>query len=344
MLARLLPIAVLSLWAPVAFAFPPCPQSPVDIDPLDGATFNNPDLGAGTEPRHQVWYAYVGNSEVYSVLGEPPVDNSTLPGTGNCRSGDMVPLPGLNVASPQVGLSSSQSPQAGYGVLFLPDLRSEPVGSSITYRLSLDVDNTPLAAAGDWVDVMQFSFRWDEWPNGSNLPSTLYRLRVRQPATGVPVLQVIETRATWNTSDDTAPTSEAVVATIPLDNGVATPISLRWFQINRGNNGGYEFAMPIDPEEEKTKAIDPGSRDVVETGIATTSETGATTQYVNDLFFDARFEVIGSDDTLLYGVDLPGQWANEIWMGLLNHHTPTAAADVWTAGVLLENARLQIEY
>ena len=337
MLARLLPITLLSLWTPAAFAFPPCPQQPVEIDPIDGP---GPALES-TEPRHQVWYAHVGNAETLSAIVVSEPDNGTLPGTGNCRADSMIPLPGFHSAAPGIGLMAPLAPLAGYGLLALPDLRSEPVGASITYRLNVEVDNTPLAAPGDWVDVMQFIFRWDEWPNGSQLPSTLYRLRIRQPAADAPILEVIETRAAWNSGNDTAPVSEDVVATIPLNNAETTPIALRWFQINRGNGegGGYGFELPIESpiDTGETKSMETGSSDA-EPGITTADVT------FDDRFFDARFEILGPGDTVLYGVDLTGQWADELWMGLLNHHTPTAAPGVWSAGVLLENSELRIEY
>ncbi|MFZ5636337.1 MAG: hypothetical protein ACOY82_07075 [Pseudomonadota bacterium] len=343
MLKRILPL-LLSSWAPIALAFPPCPQQPLEVDPVEGPVSEIAD------PRYQTWYAFAGDQTVLALINPQPPGDHGLPGTGNCRTSDLIPLPGLNVSSPTVGLSPPTAPLSAFGTLALPDFRGFAPGTGMTYRLDFAIGDAALDAPGDWVDTIELAFYWDAWPNGSGLPSARYRVRIEKTASGASVARIIEARALWNTVGDTAPTSETVVATLPLGSAETTPMALRWHQVvllPADDGGGFD-PPPGANQVFASDGIDPASSLAAES-LATESlpaSTGTDTyeQYLDPNNVDATLEVLGPNNQVLYSVSLTGQWANGLSIGLLNYHTPTASPESWDASVLVDDARLRIEY
>jgi hypothetical protein len=337
MLKRILPL-LLSSWAPIALAFPPCPQEPVEVDPIEGPVLNVVD------PRYQTWYAFAGDQTVLALINPQPADDSGSPGTGNCRTADLIPLPGLNTSSPTVGLSPPTAPLSAYGMLALPDFRSLAPGTATTYRLDFAIGDAALDAPGDWVDAIELAFYWDAWPNGSGLPSARYRVRVEKTATGASVARIIETQALWNTADDTSPTTETVVATIPLGNAGTTPMALRWHQVvlsPADDGGGFDPPPGVDRVFASDGAVASSSLDA--DSLPPSSGIDIYQQYLDPNDVNSTLELLGPNNEVLYSATLIGQWANGLSIGLLNYHTPTASPDDWDASVLVDDARLRVE-
>lgn len=221
---------LLAAWSPLALAsFPPCPPRPVHLDSISSP----PPVPA--PKRFQAWFELVGDGEVLDALAPELDDQGGLPGTGNCRDGEDIRLPGPHTATTIVNIPAMLGPRAGYGQIALPDLRSEPAGYSATWRYEFDIKDVPLPAPKNWVDVIELSFYQSDWPFGSSQhPASVYRVRVLRPTTGAQLLQVIEVRISQDVGYFETPGSEKVVATIALNGGGSiTPVALRWSQTVR---------------------------------------------------------------------------------------------------------------
>lgn len=317
MMKRLLPLALLALWAPAALAFPPCPVSPVEIDPLDSLP---------GDPLYQVLFSGAGDKELLDEV-MVPVLRAALPprpGSGNCRTGaSSVVLPGPNASDDSLAEGPAYAPRSAVGLLALPDLRQTEVGTSVVYRYDFSVATIALPAVGDWVDVLQLEFRRNDTPTGKSMPSTFYRARIHQIAeNALPVVEVIEVR---RSADEVPKITETLVATIPLNpNTVATPISLRWSQINHA----------YKPDGGSIGTIAVGSAVVV--GIP-------PEQSLIGNPVDAIFEVLESGHTVVYEAPLPDQWADLLSTGILNYHSPSIAEGSLTQAAYLREETLSVE-
>lgn len=325
---RPLSLALLSLCAPVAFAHPPCPAPQVNIDPVLSRLERN------AVPHLSVSTSFVGDSTVLAALQQPSND---VPGTGNCRTGDSsIEFPGPTITEPGLGIQPPYATRAGFGMLGLPDLRSAPLGTSLTYRLDFKITQQPLPAGGDWVDIVQFEFRWNGWPDaGKNLPSTLYRLRLRQNTTpGAPVAaEFIEVR---RADADSGHSTEQVVARLPLNLPEGkTPVALQWHQRNRLTGNGDIIAPPNDA---------PGVMSIPQAGTQDIGIIGideGTSAIVNPV--DSTFEILGPGSVVLYRVELPEQWAESLQFGLLNYHSPSIAPGVLTPAAYTSEETLSVK-
>jgi hypothetical protein len=325
---RPLCLALLSLCAPVAFAHPPCPAPQVNIDPVLS------QLEPNAVPHLSVSTSFVGDSTVLAALQQPSND---VPGTGNCRTGDSsIEFPGPTITEPGLGIQPPYATRAGFGMLGLPDLRSAPLGTSLTYRLDFKITKQPLPAGGDWVDIVQFEFRWNGWPDaGKNLPSTLYRLRLRQNTTpGAPVVaEFIEVR---RADPDSGHSTQQVVAQLTLNQPEARiPIALQWHQRNRLPDDGEIINPPIDVLQ--IMSLPQSSTDDI--GIIGIGDKGSSS-VVNPV--DSAFEIIGPGGVVLYRAELPEQWAESLQFGLLNYHSPSIPMSVLTPAVYTSEERLSV--
>jgi hypothetical protein len=223
-----LPLLLLAVWSPLALAFPPCPQQPIRVN---GVSSIVPDPAPN---RFQAWFELIGDDAVLDALAPELRNQGGLPGTGNCRGGEDIQLPGPNTAGTSVGLPAALGPRAGYGLIALPDLRTEPAGYGAIWRYEFNVDDVPLPAPHNWVDVIELTFYRSDWPIHSDDPASIYRVRVLRPAAGPQLLQVIEIRGPRTVGPFEVGASEQVVATIPLNGaGSSTPVALRWTQTVR---------------------------------------------------------------------------------------------------------------
>lgn len=228
-----LPLLLLAAWSPLALAFPPCPQQPVR---LNGVSSIVPDPAPN---RFQAWFELIGDDAVLDALAPELRHHGGLPGTGNCRDDEDIRLPGPNAAATPVGLPAALGPRAGYGLIALPDLRTEPAGYSATWRYEFSVDDVSLPAPHNWVDVVALSFDRSRPAPGEVQPATVYRVRVLRPAAGPQLLQVIEVRGPRSVGLFEVGVYEQVVAAIPLNGGgSSTPVALRWTQTVRSVPAG----------------------------------------------------------------------------------------------------------
>lgn len=325
---RTLSLALLSLCAPVAFAHPPCPREPVDIDPV----LSMPDSNAMAQVT--VSSSLVGDPAVLQALQR---HSNEVPGTGNCRTGDSsIEFPGPTSTEPGLGIQPPYATRAGFGMLGLPDLRSAPLNTSLTYRLDFKIDKQPLPAGGDWVDIIQFEFRWNGWPDaGKNLPSTLYRLRLRQSTDrGTPtVAEVIEVR---RPDPDSGHSTQQVVASLTLNQPEARiPMALQWHQRNRLPDDGDM----IDPPGDDLQVMSLPQSGTDDIGIIGIGGKGSSS-IVNPV--DSAFEILGPGGVVLYRAELPEQWAESMQFGLLNYHSPSIPTSVLTPAVYTTEETLSV--
>lgn len=123
------------------------------------------------------------------------------------------------------------------------------------------------------------------------------------------MLEVIETRVPYIASGQRPPVFEHVVATIPVQQGGnATRVGLRWAQVvgdpvDPADSG--EITLPIGPDPETASS---GGAIIIGPPISTKNEVAS------------RLEIIGPGGNVLYGIQLPGQWANSLSMGLLDYN------------------------
>lgn len=304
MYKRCLPLALaLALaWAPNAYAFPPCPREPIVLTSLD----ESGEVPTNVPHWYKGQYGLVGNPLVIGGLArwtaeDEALDSSPSPKNGKCH--DRLPIPGDNVGSGSISLTPTYPDGAGFGIVALPDLRYNTAsGLRLRYTLGFSVDNLRLVEAGEWLDIAQVEFRWNEIDDQKDPAaiSTMYRVRKTQLEKDRLAIEVIEVRTPYIATGSRPPVFERVVATIPVaEDTSATPIALRWSQVATTPKDGGDVLS--------------GNDIIIGPPIITKNDVSS------------HLEVIGPDNRVLYGIPLPGQWANSLSMGLLNYNIGKAS-------------------
>ncbi len=308
-----LPLLLIAAWSPLALAFPPCPLEPVDLDPF------GPEVVDGslrtTASWFQGYYALVGDPEVVALIA--PAHHA--PTTGKCRDRDALPVPADHSDPGSIGLSPSYAPRSGFGIVALPDLRTLRHDLKLVYTLEFHVDNDPLAAIGDWFDVAELRFHWQaEATKPEDEVSAVYRVRKRQDRVGTPTVEIIEVRSEQYGIGLRPPAPvQRTVAAFPMEAGKPnTRVLLRWGQ-TRSFAGEPEFGL-LPPE---------GAAGFL-TGDADPSSVHAWLDFINP------------QGRAVDSIDLPGQWASELAMGLLNYNTGDSASYAQRNGFVLEGMRI----
>ncbi len=307
MYKRYLALALCLAWVQDAQAFPPCPEYPVNLIEAGGVDYFNTPL------QFKGVYAMVGDPSIINTIKPPEKSSPQDPdGTGQCRPTDPLPVPEANAASDSIGFGSAYATRSGFGIIALPELRHDVGDMGVDYTLTFTVSNNALPHAGDWFDVAQLEFQWNDWPEMKypNSLAAVYRVRKRQHEKSVPVIEVIEVRAPWGGPYTKPPVFERIVATIPADISTrTTEITLRWVQ-----------------------------RTSKEAVSANESKGSATALYFN---VDSTFEVLGARREVHYNTALPAQWASSLSMGLLNYNVLKAEDYTGGYGVELDAMKLQ---
>lgn len=290
-------------WVPTAFAeMPPCPKQPLRVDPLQRASASS---SSSTPYWYMSFYELLGNPLVVGAIqgesgsGLTP-ESATITKAGKCEV--RVPVPLEHASSGSVALNPVYPEGAGFGIVALPDLRySTTSGMRVRYTLGFSVDNHKLAEAGEWLDIAQLEFRWNEIDEHKDpaAVSAVYRVRKTQLEKDRLAIEVIEVRTPYIASGSRPPVFERVVATIPVAADTsATPIALRWSQVISTPEG----------DKESGDATATGSIIIGPPTLETKNEVAS------------HLEVIGLGGRVLYGTPLHGQWANSLSMGLLNYN------------------------
>ncbi len=326
MLKRILPLALLAVWAPAAFAFPPCPQEPVDLIPIDGLSTGSGPTAASATPWFQGWYALVGDQTIIDGI-KPIMRVGSAPYSGKCRDRDVLPVLDAHLGNDAVDISPAYAPRSGFGVIALPDLRTVGVETNVRYILDFTIDNTPLAEAGEWFDVAELRFQWQQASAdvGARATSTLYRIRKRQIDKESQVIEMIEARAAyWGGPYARPPIYQRVLLSMPIHaDKPGTQVSLRWSQSARRAD---QDTIPQPPEMETM------------TALPLEEPLPAWTMQV-----DAAIEIFDETGKKIGGIALPQQWASELSMGLLNYRVGDASGYAGRHGVALENMILRAE-
>lgn len=317
----LLPLLCLLAWAPLAQAFPPCPQAPVDLLDAneDGATFS-PD----SPPWSRGWYQRYGAQETGQTPPGETADDPDDISTGKCR--DLVPLPQT--------MTPGGDP---LGIVALPDLRFIDGKFTAHYTLRFNVDTQPLAAVDDRVELARLEFETAE-PNGLQYPQSLtavYHVRKRQTADGTPVLEVVESLWPAETRNGT------VVATLPMPaNALVTDIGLRWTQFpgDLVGEGGGLYTLP-GPSAPSAPSPSPGE---TQDGMAGT-DTAITPQPLFARNVDSQLDVLDGAGQVIYRASLPAQWASTLSMGLLDRHVANAALYAEPYAIYLSGMSLEAD-
>ncbi|NOT88284.1 MAG: hypothetical protein HOP03_08870 [Lysobacter sp.] len=292
MIKRFLPLALVFAWAPMALAFPPCPNSELQLLPLGSPV-------AATELWLQAEYVMWGNEDIIDQLKNPNDPRS------KCK--DRLPVPDANTSDGTIQLSPAYASLGGFGIISLPELPFVATDHlHLQYALHFTVDNALLARTGDWIDLTQLEFAHDI--EQANPLSAVYRVRKIQRGKGPATLEVIESRADIGPPYTKPPLSDRVVAQIPLvgEEG-RTAIALRWTQFAQ-NPIAAEIAT------ESTRRFEAGP--VVGPPVI---------QYNIDSVFEVLGSSMGDDgstDKVLYSISLPRQWADRLSMGLLDYNVP----------------------
>ncbi|MFZ5636336.1 MAG: hypothetical protein ACOY82_07070 [Pseudomonadota bacterium] len=328
---RVLPLLLLAAWAPAALAFPPCPIEPVDLVPIDGGG------GEATTTAASVWYR--GH---YALVGDPRIidqikpelrstDNGDLPKSGKCRDRDALPVLDGYSGDATVDLSPRYAPASGFGIVGLPDLRIGDGNTVMSYTLSFDIVNNRLEEHGDWFDVAQLQFQWTAGltEKGNGIVSAIYRVRVHQADKESAIVDVIEARSLHAPVDDTIRpvTVQRVVASIQVaSTDPSTPIVLRWEQAKKPSYFEGGVGLPTAPTESTEST-------------ATVGFDGGPVTPTTDV--DSSLEILDGSLKVLGRIDLPGQWASELSMGLLNYHVVSATGYAARDAIVLERMELR---
>lgn len=277
MMKRIFFLAILIAWTPAVLAFPPCPATPLEIWPLNGSQAPGAQNTA-VHLWHKSTYVFGGNQSVIAQIDR--IGSGQIPGSGLCRV-DRLEVSTSNTSAGLINLNPTYASSGGFGIVVLPEL---PVvafdGLRVPYTLQFKIDNAPPAVIGGWIDVLQLDFLYSDSTTSAK-PSSLYRLRKRQPGSGPAILEVIESRIDpdGKTSDATA-LVDRIVATIALQgNAGSTAIALRWTQ------------------------------------HATITAAGGRT---GRLRVDSVLEIIGPAKTTR--IVLPNEWVSTFSMGLLDYN------------------------
>lgn len=307
----LLPLLCLLAWAPLAQAFPPCPKAPVDL--LDSS-----DDGASFKPDSPAW-ARGWYTSFQPPGDEPSPSSGDDPNTGKCEDHDVVPVP--QTATPGNG---------ALGVVALPDVRYLDGKLTVHYTLHFTVDNLPLASAGDTIELARLEFETSDTVPLS-YPQTLtavYRVRKRQPASGAPVLEVLESLMPVDPDTGAVVLDDTVVATLPMSATLpATAIGLRWTQFlsepgsEAGGGDGTITLPPLPWQPEPSPVYGPG--DLLDGVVGT--DTATIPQPVFARSVDSQLDVLDGNGDAIYRASLPLQWASTLSMGLLDHQLANSA-------------------
>jgi hypothetical protein len=159
-MSRLVLLCLLALASPAALAYPPCPVAPVVIQNatstvapsgVEGGDAGIEGPGPGTDPWMRIASYLVGPEDLIPMLD----DDGSKPGECN-RVSSSLPLDKKNASDGAILMSPKYAPRSVLGLLELPDYAAvAPAGLQVTYALWVEIDNWPLSAAGDWVDVVQ---------------------------------------------------------------------------------------------------------------------------------------------------------------------------------------------
>lgn len=335
-----LSIALLSLCSPVAFAFPPCPANHMDLIPIDDATYSRK---AGIEPWFVAGYVLEGNPEVLNAIRPLRQDAGNIISTGKCRPSDVLPIPSSHIADESLNVTPHRAPASGFGMIFLPDIRSTNPGRLLRYTLDVTVDGRPLAQADDWFDVAELELQWTQ-PLSTATPhdiSTLYRVRKDRSSDGRTTVQVIESRRLGPSGPGyVSRIDESVVATIPVDPAAGgMPVKLLWSQRTRIGTGGDSIP---DPEVIETQG---------NSGYGATTHRAKTHASAAILplpmvppTVDTWIEVIGPNGESLYRRELRDQWVSALSMGVLDYTASGVESDSQIGPILTDmwlNAELQ---
>lgn len=270
--------------ASTAYAFPPCPVGEAGILPLD------------VPPPPDILVMSPWKVATVSAFGSVTPDSFTVPcsrisdaiKSGQCTvdSFDLRTLP-AQASAGTVGAKPSYSVVGQVGLAGLPDVRNEDVAvHKPAYALILGINATPLAHAGDWVDIAQMEF---ERASDADIgPGAIYRLRKITRRDGQSELRLILA--------DPLVGEDVVVAAVPL--GIrdrVVPVVLRWSPMTEPlGEASSKNAVQIGPP-----IVDPYS---ATTGLA--------------------LEV---DGTLVHAATLKDQAPSIASMGLLDYNLPYAA-------------------
>lgn len=230
-LTHTLTLALTLACAPTAIAFPPCPKDSAQLSALDqsGAGGSNPSWASAM-------YGDAGSIAPIPVLlpCEPnfPALSAGYPRTGQCDVDALLldTLP-LQRSDGSVAGMPRYSKSGWIGYIALPELRTPDIDDNgFRYSFAIAVNSTGLAHPGDWVDVAELGFL----AGAGTERSTTYRLRKHHSIKEGQVLQVIAMTPASMSGARTG--SSAVVATVPLDNGLAyRNVVLSWTASGRSH-------------------------------------------------------------------------------------------------------------
>ena len=288
-----------------AYAFPPCPVGEAGILPLDGPP---PDGIATMSPWKVATVSAFGSVTPDSVT----VPCSRLPNivrSGQCTidSFDLRTLP-AQASVGTLGTRPSYSVAGQVGLAGLPDVRNADVAvHKPAYALILGINATPLAHAGDWIDIAQMEFE-----SGSNVdakPGAIYRLRKTTRQDGQSELRLILA--------DPAVGEDVVVAAVPLGTkDGSVHIVLRWSpQAESLGEAATQSTVQNSAIQIGPPIVDPY-----------TATTGLTLEV---------------DGTLVHARTLKDQAPSIASMGLLDYNLPDVARTTRVTSVVATDAVLE---
>lgn len=321
---------VLSLGcAPAALAFPPCPQFPVDLTPIDGPA----RVQRAMAPWFSAAFTLQGHPEILDRIAPPGSLGSDIIHSGKCRRTDRLPVLSDHAGHDANGAIPTLAPDGGFGTIGLPDLRLSDPGMTLVYTLSFSVDAAPLAAAADWFDLAELELRRADVVDDGSLEtnSTLYRLRKRMRADGTAQLALLESERLPHIRPPGSATSRTVspaVATLPMGPG-GTGLSMRWYQRTR----------PLLPAYSLPPVIPGPPRDELH-GASLASATGRDA-WVLPSTVDTIVEMTDANGRVLFQRTLHDQWVASLSMGLINYNTGSSEKYVWIGGPVIDGMTLE---
>jgi len=324
-------LLVLSLGcAPATLAFPPCPQFPVDLTPIDG-----PARVQGTmAPWFSAAFTLQGHPEILDRIAPPGSLGSDIIHSGKCRRTDRLPVLSDHAGRDALNALPTLAPDGGFGTIGLPDLRLSDPGMVLAYTLSFTVDGAPLASAGDWFDIAELELRRADATEGAN--ATLYRVRKRMRADGSAQLALLESHALQYTRPPDLVAmrlSSPVVVALPMGPG-GTGLSLRWYQRTRPLLPAYSLppVIPWPPRDELhgTASATKARRD------SAVGSAGVVASTV-----DTVVELTDADGRVLHRRTLHDQWTSSLSMGLINYNTGSSEKYAWIGGPVIDGMTLE---
>jgi hypothetical protein len=325
----LLVLALSAGWAPAAFAFPPCPQFPVDLTPIDGPT----RVEQGTPPWFSAVFALQGHPSILDQIAPPGSLGGDIIHSGKCRKTDRMPVLSDHAGRDAIDAIPVLAPDGGFGTVGLPDLRLSDPGMALVYTLSFSVDGAPLADIEDWFDLAELELRRADVIDGGSLDgnATLYRVRKGMRADGTAQLAVLESRRLQYIPPGEVVASRPgspVVVTLPMGPG-QTGLSLRWYQRTR----------PLLPMYSLPPVVPGPPRD--ELHAAAMTDGAERNAWVLSSTVDTVVELADAKGHVLYRRTLVDQWAASLSMGLINYNTWSFEKYVSIGGPVLDEMRLE---